>query len=102
MKTYNAATFGLVFVIEGGSLRPLGLRRDLRRHSLGFAWGTNWPACDQLALAILCDVYDDEKALRYYQQFKTAAITTRNRDQPFEMTLDQVLAAVEKIEKEPA
>ena len=102
MKTYYAKTFGMVFVIEGSSRRSLEIRRDLVRHSEGFAWGTNWPACDQLALAILCDAYDDEKALRFHQRFKAVAITTKNRDTPFRMTLDEVLAAVEKIEKETA
>ena len=100
MKSYYAKSFGMVFVIEGSTRRSLEIRRDLRRHSEGFAWGTNWPACDQLALAILCDVYDDEKAMRHHQRFKAVAIATTNRDTPFRMTLDEVMAAVEKIEKE--
>lgn len=100
MKTYYAKTFGMVFVIEGSSRRSLEIRHDLVRHSEGFAWGCDWAACDQLSLAILCDAYDDEKALRHYQRFKAAAIITKNRDTPFRMTLDEVLAAVEEIEKE--
>ena len=100
MKTYYAKTFGMVFVIEGSSRRSLEIRHDLVRHSEGFAWGCDWAACDQLSLAILCDAYDDEKALRHYQRFKAAPIITKNRDTPFRMTLDEVLAAVEKIEKE--
>ena len=89
-------------LLPSAARRSLELRRDLRRHSEGFAWGCDWAACDQLALAILCDAYDDEKALRNYQRFRAVAVATKNRDTPFRMTLDEVLAAVEKIEKETA
>ena len=100
MKIYYAKTLGPVDVIEGKSKRPLLQRRDLRRLSEGFAWGCKWAACDQLSLAILCDVFDDEKALRLYQRFKERAILPKHRDEPFEMTLDEILAVVEAIEKE--
>ena len=101
MKTYKAATFGNVFVWESGKRRVLPPRLDLANHSpTGLSWGYAGSGCAQLALAILCDVYDDEKALRFYQRFKSEAVATANRDAPFEMTAAKVMAVVEKLEKE--
>lgn len=99
MKTYEARTFGNVFVLEGGARRILDPRLNLRNHSpTGLSWGFAGSGCAQLALAILCDVYGDEKALRYYQQFNVEMIMTRDRDRPFEMTLAEVLGTVEYLE----
>lgn len=102
MKRYEARVFGNVFVWEAGKRRVLEPRLDLVRHSpTGLSWGYAGSGCAQLALALLADVYDDEKALRLHQRFKEVAIATRHRDAPFEMTLAEVMTAVEAIEKEP-
>jgi hypothetical protein len=48
-------------------------RNELRNHSAtGFDWGTGNSGASQLALAMLCDFFrDDNKALDYYDEFKT-------------------------------
>lgn len=99
MKTYRAKSFGVAFVDEGGISRALDPRLDLRNHSpTGFAFGYAGSGPCQFALAILCDAYDDEKALRLYPQFTVEAIAPKPKDQPFVMTLDEVMKVVEKIE----
>lgn len=102
MKTYHARVFGIVFVTEDGKRRDLCRRMDLRFYSTGFAWGCSWLAVDQLALAILCDACEDETAIRVHRQFTESAVRRRPRDEPFEMTSDEVLAHVARIEKELA
>lgn len=104
MKTYYAESFGVAFVYtpvkHAAYLNP---RLELLNLSPGgFSWGKYGRASGdhQLALAILCDAYDYEKALRFYERFAKRAIYTRNREAPFEMKLDQVLEHVEAIEKE--
>jgi hypothetical protein len=51
-------------------------RNELRNHSpTGFEWGFNGSGPAQLALAMLCDFFrDDNKALEYYEEFKTDVI----------------------------
>lgn len=102
MKTFEARTFGVAFVVAGGVSAPLDPRLDLVSLSPGgFTWGKyGYAGGDrQLALAILAAVYDDEKALCLFEQFAERAIYTKAKDGPFKMTLDQVMAHVEAIEK---
>lgn len=102
MKTYQARVFGNVFVVENHLRHPLPPRHDLANHSpTGLSWGYSGSGPTQCALAILADALgDDARAVRLYQRFKEREIATRNREQPFEMTIDQVMAAVAAIEKE--
>lgn len=103
MKTYEARTFGVAFVVVNRVSAPLDPRLDLLCLSTGgFAWGRfgTGRGDRQLALAILADAYDDEKALAFFERFAERAIFTKTKDAPFEMTLDDVLAVVEEIEKE--
>jgi hypothetical protein len=103
MKRYEARTFGNVFVWEDGKRRVLPPRLDLANHSpTGLSWGYHGSGCAQLALALLADVYDDERAFLLYERFAERAIFVKNKAAPFEMTAAQVMAFVEKIEKEPA
>lgn len=64
---------GCLVTCEGVAIRP---RTDLRNHSSsGFDWGTGNSGSAQLALALLCDFYrDDKRALEYYEEFKTDMI----------------------------
>lgn len=103
-KTYEARTFGMVFVWEDGKRRELDPRFDLRCHSPdGYAWGYGGSGPAQLALAILCDfLQDDDKAQALYQRFKEFAVATRSRDHPFRITDEEVLEAVVAIEAERA
>lgn len=103
MKTFEARTFGVAFVVAGGVSAPLEPRLDLLCLSTGgFAWGRYGTGNGdrQLALAILSHVYDDEKALAFCERYAERAIFTQAKDGPFKMTLDQVMAHVEAIEKE--
>lgn len=99
MKTYEARTFGNVFVWADGKRTVLPPRLDLRNHSpTGLSWGYEGSGCAQLALALLCDVYNDEVSLRFYQDFKRRVIARQSSHLPFQMTAAQIVAAVEKIE----
>lgn len=102
LRRYEARSFGTVTVVDvDGSRRPLDPRLDLRNHSpTGFSYGYSGSGCAQLALAILCDIYDDEKAIEFYQQFKFKKIATMRRDEPFSMTAAEVMAVMEEIERE--
>lgn len=102
---YEARTFGVAFVVMNNVSRALDPRLDLLCLSTGgFAWGHfgTGHGDRQLSLAILADVYDDEKALAFYERFAERSIFAKAKDGPFEMTLAEVLAAVEAIEKESA
>lgn len=102
-RTYTARCFGNVFVVEKGQTRTLPHRLDLRSHSpTGFAWGYLGSGPAQLALAILCDVYDDETALAHYQRFKEVVICPRDRHAPLSLTLTEVMTAIESIKAEGA
>ncbi|OFX05671.1 MAG: hypothetical protein A3E78_03235 [Alphaproteobacteria bacterium RIFCSPHIGHO2_12_FULL_63_12] len=103
MRTYRAAKFGVVYAIEDRNARQINPRLDLLSLSPGgFAWGHfgTGKGDRQLALAILADVYDDERALRLYERFAERAIYPKAKDGPFVMPLAEVLTAVEAIEKE--
>lgn len=103
MKTYRSAKFGIAYVIEDENARHLDPRLDLLSLSPGgFAWGKYGTGNGdrQLALAILADAYDDERALCLYEQFAERAIFPMVKDGPFRMELDKVLEVVEAIEKE--
>jgi len=66
-----------VLAIEDGERRPLEPRLDLCNHSpTGFEWGYGGSGPAQLALALLCDVFGDEKALDLYQDFKFEVVAS--------------------------
>lgn len=101
MKIFEARSFGIVFVVENNISRALDPRLDLLSLSTGgFAWGHYGTGRGdrQLALAILADVYDDEKALAFCERFAERAIFTKGKDGPFKMTLHEVMAVVKAIE----
>ncbi len=85
---------------EGGR-EPLDPRLDLRAHShCGFNYGYAGSGPAQLALALLADALgDDERALRVYQTFKFKVVSRLKGDR-FELTRDDILATVERIEAE--
>jgi hypothetical protein len=67
----------VVWVIDGnGERKLLNPRRELRNHSpTGFEWGYGGSGPTQLALAILAEhLNDDRAALNRYQRFKWACI----------------------------
>lgn len=106
MKTYRANVYAQderrVFVEAGGNRTyRLSLRLDLRNHSpTGFSWGYNGSGPAQLALAILSDLFEDEaevdlstmrsegdeRAVKWYQQFKDEFISRYTGDAGFVLT----------------
>lgn len=70
---YRDPEIGAMATVDGEHLDP---RNDLRNHSPdGFEWGYGGSGPAQLALAILADLFDDETALKYYQDFKRACVS---------------------------
>ncbi len=90
-----------VMVTEGGANKALDPRLDLARHCIeGFHWGSKWTGCSQLALALLANAMgDDRQALRLHQRFKYRTITGWERDAPWQITRDDILAVVTEIEE---
>lgn len=80
----------------------LPVRLDVRRHSPdGFNWGYEGSGPAQLALAICCHATgDDLRAGHVYQDFKRKVVARWSDE--WRMTKEEVLAAVEQIEKERA
>lgn len=73
--------------LDGRILDP-GPSQKLRNHSPdGFAWSYGGSGPSQLALAILEQVVSDEKALRWYQDFKWHAIATLPQNN-FDLSID--------------
>lgn len=77
MKAYKGMADGRVLVVEDGAERELEPRFDLRRHSpTGFAWGYGGSGPAQLALAVACDVLEnDQKALEIYQDLRKSWVS---------------------------
>jgi hypothetical protein len=86
---------------DGDDQFRLDPRLDLRCHSpTGFEWGYGGSGPAQLALAILADALgNDARALRLYQNFKTAAIQSIDRDTSWTMSRAVVIRSAEKIEE---
>lgn len=99
MKTYSARVFGNISVSDGSKITSnLNPRLDLRNHSpTGFSWGYNGSGCAQTALAILCDVTDDETALEFYQEFKNRVIARIPQTSVFTITAAEVLSHIETM-----
>lgn len=84
---------------EGGE-ELLDLRHDLRKHSAGFNWGFGGSGPAQLALALLADALgDDERARRFYQDFKFKVIA-RIDDDAFALTQTAIEQTVARLEAE--
>lgn len=89
----------IIVIDEHGDTRQLDLRLDLANHSpTGFCWGYNGSGPAQTALAILADYWDDQAALRLYQSFKSKVIAGLPMDQDFELTSEQINAAILAIQ----
>ena len=81
-------------------LSSLPLRLDLQCHSpTGFEWGYGGSGPAQLALALLAHCMDDETALRFYHEFTRKVIAALPRDNPWEMTCDQIREVIGSVEK---
>ena len=96
MKTYagDRTIDGIVVTVDG---EPLDQRLDVRRFSEnGFEWTYEGPESRQLALAILADHLDDaDRALTLVEPFMSEVVA--NFDNTWEMTSDDVAAAIEAI-----
>lgn len=77
-----------VYKIEpSGAITSLNPRLDLYNHSpTGFGWGDTGSGSAQLALALLADALDDdEKALRWHQEFKSSNIAKLQQEAPWRL-----------------
>jgi hypothetical protein len=77
---------------EDRSHPALNPRFDLRYHSPdGYAWGYEGSGPAQLALALCCDVLeDDAKAQRIYQDFKRKWVAKLPYGEPWMATKEQL------------
>src|SRR5947208_15806700 len=80
---------------------PLDPRTDIRNHSpSGYEWGYGGSGPAQLALALLADALgDDEKAQRFYQDFKFKVIGRLEGDS-WELSQEDIRQAVSALEAE--
>lgn len=83
----------------GGYLRDP--RHDLRNHSPdGYNWGYGGSGPAQLALALLADALgDDQKAQRFYQDFKFRVIGRLDSD-TWELSQEDIRQSVAAIQAE--
>ena len=97
MKTYTGdrTIDGIIVTADD---EPLDERLDIRRYSEnGFEWTYDGAESRQLALAILADhLGDAERALSLVEPFTREVVA--NFDNTWEMTSDDVTAAVEALE----
>jgi hypothetical protein len=96
MKTYRGSHYGArVEIEENDRIRPLDPRFDLANHSpSGFAWGYGGSGPAQLALALLADVYGDDKiALIYHQSFKWKVVARLEQNAPWTLTEEAIREA---------
>ena len=96
MKTYagDRTIDGIVVTVDG---HPLDQRLDIRRYSEnGFEWTYEGAESRQLALALLADhLGDAERALLLVEPFMREVVA--NFDNTWEMTSDDVVAAIEAV-----
>ena len=101
MKTYSGSRTmdGIQVLVDGA---PLDDRTDIKEFTdLGFEWTYEGAAPAQLALAMLADhLGDDEKALALYEPFMREIVA--NFDNDWEMTSEDIEAALTQIAKHPA
>ena len=74
MKRYEGTRTGhaVDVTVDGEPLNP---RLDLWNHSpTGFEWGYPGSGPAQLALALLADCLDDQEAMQWHQDYKSAVI----------------------------
>ena len=97
MKTYagDRTIDGIIVTVDD---EPLDERLEIRRYSEnGFEWTYDGAESRQLALAILADhLGDAERALSLVEPFTREVVA--NFDNTWEMTSDDVTAAVEALE----
>ena len=85
-----------VTVGSGRRYDRLPLCLDIANHSpAGFSWGHDGSGPAQLALAILCDAIDPERALPLHQQFKFEKMARLDQHSGWKMTLAEVMAWVD-------
>jgi hypothetical protein len=89
----------VVTVNNGPRLNP---RFDLVRHSPdGFAWGYGGSGPAQLAFAILCDLYGEETARNFYQDFKDKVVSRLHPDK-WRLTEAEIFSVLVEIQSERA
>jgi len=76
---------------------PLPPRLDIVNHSpTGFGWGYGGSGAGQLALAILCQLFDDKYAKNHYMKFKWDFVAKLKQDEEWVATEDELRALLPK------
>jgi hypothetical protein len=82
----------IVRVIENGDARELDPRfQDCNKSPTGFEWGYTGSGPTQLAFAILADAMHVQVAHALMQKFKFAVIALLPRNEPWQITEQQVM-----------
>ena len=94
-RTPEGCTVEVLDKNSPGGGYPLEPRFDLRNHSPdGFSWGFAGSGPAQLSLALLADALgDDEKAQKWYQDFKFKVIARLDGDR-FELSEEDIRQTV--------
>lgn len=76
-------------------VEPLDPRADLINKSpSGFAWGYSGSGPRQLAVAVLAHAGGDEFALEHSYEFKEAAVSEQDGDEPLRLTDEDIRSAL--------
>ena len=92
MKITGKVTTRQVF-IDGKELLPDRSQALINHSPDGFMWGYEGSGPAQLALAILLEMYSEQKALDNYQDFKRTTIAPLPMDEDFEIEMSSVIVA---------
>ena len=92
-----------VTVTDEDGTRLLPPRLDAANHGpMGFAWGYNGSGPSQLALALLCDAADVDRARQHYAGFQHYVIDRLTRNEGWTIEREDVLAWLVWLERKAA
>lgn len=73
--------------LDRRELKPDRSLQEIKYSPDGFAWGNHGSGASQLALAVLLEYFDKEKAMRLHQKFKEDIVAHMFKDD-FEFVFD--------------
>lgn len=99
-RFYSGKAPGEVIVREGCAIRALDPRPDLSEQSRAvFSWGSDEIGASQLAIALLADALNDDRAAtRYQQDFKNRMIA--NLPERWTVSRSRILGYVRLIKRQ--
>lgn len=101
-RFYSAKGIGEVMVREGDVTRALEPRSDLsEQRAATFSWGRDETGAAQLAVSLLADALDDDRAAkRYHQDFRNRVIV--NLPERWTISRTRILGYVRVIKRQRA